>query len=127
MNRLREETKENEPKKKRNGFTAGINSLLNGEFLTHEGVTKHLPFLLFLCLLFVLNISWVYFSENTFRDLQKTRRELEELQSEYNTISSQLEKNKRQSRIALDTEDLGLKESTNPPLRIEVPEEYFEE
>lgn len=127
MNRLRENDKETESPKKRKGISAGINSLLSGEFLTREGVTNHLPFLLFLALLFVLNISWVYYSENTFRDLQKARRELEELQSEYNTVSSQLEKKKRQSRVALDTEDLGLKESTSPPLRIEVPEGYFDE
>jgi hypothetical protein len=127
MNRLRENEKETESPKKRKGFSAGVNSLLSGEFLTREGVTKHLPFMLFLALLFVLNISWVYYSENTFRDLQKARRELEELQSEYNTVSSQLEKKKRQSRVALDTEDLGLKESTSPPLRIEVPEGYFDE
>lgn len=115
MNRLKEEKKEN---KKKNYFAKALNALLNGEFLTKEGVIKHLPFLFFLTLLFVLNISWIYYSENTIRELSKTKKELEELQSEYNTVSSKLETKKRQSSVARDIENLGLKEPTEPPIKL---------
>jgi hypothetical protein len=115
MNRIKKEKKE---RKKGNIFSRAFNTLLNGEFLTKEGVIKHLPFLFFLTLLFILNISWIYYSENTIRELSKTKKELEELQSEYNTVSSKLETKKRQSSVARDIENLGLKEPTEPPIQL---------
>jgi len=124
VNKLREETKE-QPKRKK-PISGSVNTLLNGEFLTREAVVGHLPFMLWLTLLFVINISWVYYSENTVRNLSRAKKQLEELQAEYNTVSSQLERKKRQSRVALDIQDLGLRESTEPPLRIIVEEGYFE-
>jgi hypothetical protein len=127
VNKLREETstEPKEPKRKK-PISGSVNTLLNGEFLTREAVTGHLPFVLWLTFLFVLNISWVYYSENTIRNLSRAKKHLEELQAEYNTVSSQLERKKRQSRVALDIQDLGLKEPLNPPYRIVVEEGYFE-
>ena len=115
MNRVKQEKKES---KRKNYVSKTMNALLNGEFLTRDGVVKHLPFLFFLTFLFILNISWIYFSENTIRDLSRTRKELEELQSEYNTVSSKLETKKRQSSVARDISNLGLKESTEPPIQL---------
>lgn len=122
MNRIKEP--QNSKPKRKNFISRGITGLLNGEFLTRDGVVKHLPFVLFLTVLFLLNISWIYYSENTIRDLDRTRKELEELQSEYNTVSSKLETKKRQSSVARDISNLGLKESTRPPIRLEEPEDY---
>jgi len=123
MNRIKEEKKESP---RRNYVSRTLNALLNGEFLTKDGVVKHLPFLFFLTLLFILNISWIYYSENTIRDLSRTKKDLEELQSEYNTVSSKLESKKRQSSVAKDISNLGLKESTEPPIQLEAPEDYEE-
>lgn len=123
MNRIKEEKKESP---RRNYVSRTLNALLNGEFLTKDGVVKHLPFLFFLTLLFILNISWIYFSENTIRDLSRTKKELEELQSEYNTVSSKLESKKRQSSVAKDISDLGLKEPTEPPIQLDRPAGYHE-
>lgn len=122
MNRIKE-VKSEKPGRK-NILSRGITSLLNGEFLTRDGVVKHLPFVLFLALLFIINISWIYYSENSIRELDRTRKQLEELQSEYNTVSSQLETKKRQSSVARDISNLGLKESTRPPIRLEKPDGY---
>ena len=102
----------------------GFNTLMSGEFLTRDGVVKHLPFFFFLMFLFIVNITWVYYSENTIRDLSKTKKQLEELQSEYNTVSSKLETKKRQSSVARDIENLGLKESTEPPIQLQSPDQH---
>jgi len=127
MNRIRKEKTAKSQKKGKGLVSRTVNALLSGEFLTREGVIKHLPFLLFLAFLFMLNISWIYFSENTVRDLAKTKKHLQELQSEYNSVSSELVRKKRQSEVAADIEQLGLKESTRPAERLEVSPDFFDE
>lgn len=124
-NRIREEQKE---KKKKKGFVSRtVTALLNGEFLTRQGLIKFMPFILFLTALFVSYIAIGYYFESTLREHVKVENELEELTSEYNTIQSQLENKKQQSAVVKDIENLGLEEPEHPPTIIEVSPGYFEE
>lgn len=122
----KKEKKAAKPRRK-SRFAKSITNLLSGEFLTREEVTRHMSFVLFLTFMFILIISWGYWFENTERRIDKTRNELEELRSEYNTTKSMLETKKQQSQVAKDIESMGLKESTAPPEVIDVDQSYFEE
>ena len=101
--------------------------MLNGEFLTREGVIKFMPFILFVTALFITYIGIGYFFENTLREHVRTSQELDELRSEFNTIQSQLEKKKQQSTVIRDINNLGLEEPDTQPNIITVEPGYFEE
>jgi Tfp pilus assembly protein PilO len=100
--------------------------VLSGEFLVREGMIKHMPFIAFLVVLFLLNIGLVYFFENTAREKVRLQNELNELRSQYNTTLSQLEKSKQQSNVAQSIQEMGLKELRTPPEIIDVEEGFFE-
>ncbi|MFK7757775.1 MAG: FtsL-like putative cell division protein [Flavobacteriales bacterium] len=113
MNRVK--TKE-VPKqtKKKSAFRKGLNWLMNGEFLVKGGVTQ-MPFILFLTGLFLFHIWWVYFSENTIRDISEKTRELHEVKSEYNTIISNEESKTQLSNVLRSSEAIKLKKPSQSP------------
>lgn len=124
-----QETQEKvEPKpKKKNRVSKTMNALLNGEFLTREGVIAHLPFLLFLSALFVIYIAMGYSFEQTERQKVKTGRDLEEEITEFKSLKSELETQKRQSSVLKRIEEMDLIDSDTPPEFIEVNKGYLEE
>jgi hypothetical protein len=116
------------PKKKVKGRLAkSVHRVLNGEFLTRDGLINHLPFIGFCVVLFLAHISLMYFFENTQRELVKKQHELNELRSQYNTTMSILETKKQQSQVAASIEAMGLKELRTPPHIIDVEKDYFEQ
>ena len=94
--------------------------ILNGSFLTGDGITTHIPYLLFLCGLFLLYISLGYKFENIEREKMKTEFSLEEVTAEYKTIRSELESRLQQSRVESATAFLGLEQPKEPPILLEV-------
>jgi hypothetical protein len=110
---------------KQGNFARSINKILNGEFLTRDSIINHLPFIGFLTGLFLLHISLMYFFENTQREIVRTQRELNELNSDYKTTESELEMRQQQSQVALDMQQLGLEELRVPPQKIYVNEDFF--
>lgn len=113
------------PKKKK--FAKSVHKLLNGEFLAKEGLTNHIPFIAFLTGLFLLHIALMYFFENTQREIVRTQRALNELNSDYKSTESELEMRMRQSQVAVQMEALGLKELRTPPNQIYVKPGFFSE
>ncbi|MFM1930828.1 MAG: hypothetical protein RL226_131 [Bacteroidota bacterium] len=114
-----------EPRKRK--FSHLVTALLNGEFLTRDGMIKHMPYILFLVALFLLYIFMGYQFELIERRKVQTKRHLEELSAEYKTLKSELESRKQQSNVARDIASLGLIEPLSPPPVIEVDPKNFEE
>jgi hypothetical protein len=109
--------------KKKNWLTR----MLSGDFLANEGLVKHIPFIAFVVLLFILNIGLMYSFEHTKREEIRLQHELNELRSSYNTTLSDLELTRQQSNVAQEIEAMGLKELRNPPQIIDVEKGFFEE
>jgi hypothetical protein len=57
-------------------------------------------------------------AEKTIKDINRSSRELKELQYEYKTIQSELMFQSKQSELVKAVEPLGLKELSQPPLRL---------
>lgn len=87
-------------------------------FLNYHWIVKNMPFFLFLSMLAVLYIYNGHLAEKKIKDINKTGRELKELQYEFKTIKSELMFQSKQSEIVKAVEPLGLKELTQPPMRI---------
>jgi cell division protein FtsL len=87
-------------------------------FLNYQWIVKNMPFFIFLSMLAVLYIYNGHHAEKKIKDINKTARELEELQYEYKTIRSELMFQSKQSEIVKAVEPLGLKELIQPPMKI---------
>lgn len=98
-----------------NGTGKIFKDIISGKFLTSEGITSHIPYLLFVTSLFLAYISLGYKFENIERDKMRTERALEEVVSEYKTLRSELESRLQQSRVESATSVLGLQQPISPP------------
>jgi hypothetical protein len=104
------------------GADTPVQALLNGSFLTRNRVIRLLPYLLFLTFLAVIYISNVYYGERLQRETDRIQRELKEDRYEYITTKSRLMFKSKQSEVARDLDDSGVKESTVPPVKVIVKE-----
>lgn len=123
MNKRRDTSAEEAPKKEKR---PGFKSLLSGNFLNRDQVVDGLPFVLFLSLLGIFYIANGYQAEKLIREIYKTNNELKELRSEYITNKSDLMYISKQSQLARNTLELGLKELTSPPKKIVLTKDEME-
>jgi hypothetical protein len=92
-----------------------IRDIISGKFLTDDGVVTHIPYLLFLCGLFLANIALGYKFENIETQKMRAKRDLEEVSAEYKTLISDLEARLQQSRVESATKSMGLQQPMSPP------------
>ena len=88
--------------------------------ISREMLLKQLPFALFICFLIVLLIWNGHSTEKLIRSIDKVNKENKELRSEYTSIMSEMMNQSRQSSIAKRLENIGIKESKNPPQKITI-------
>ena len=84
--------------------------------LNYQWIVKNIPYFLFLSVLAVLYIYNGHYSDNTVKDINKTSKELKELQYEYKSLKSEVMFRSKQSELAKAVEPLGLKELVVPPV-----------
>ena len=96
-----------------------VRDILSGEFLTREGVTRHIPYLIFVSVLFIAYIAMGYQFERLEREKLKTKRQLEELSAEYKTLKAEFETQLQQSTVEQNIAELGLRQNVEPPFLLE--------
>jgi hypothetical protein len=84
-------------------------------WLNYQSIVKQIPFLLFLALLAVIYIYNGHYADNTIRKINRTAKEVKELQYEYKTVKSEVMFRSKQSELAKAVEPLGLKQLTASP------------
>jgi|SRR6185503_1877807 len=85
-------------------------------WLNYQSIVKQVPFFLFLAALAVLYIFNGHYADKISRDLNRTTKEVKELQYEYKTIKSEVMFRSQQSELVKAVEPLGLKELTESPV-----------
>jgi hypothetical protein len=115
MNTLKAEEK---PRAAKKGVGKSLADLLNGNFLSSDGMINLLPYIFFLTFLALLYIANGYYAENKIRDINSLGNELKELRSEYITTKSELMFKSKQSEVAKTLSPYGIKESVVPPKKI---------
>lgn len=88
------------------------------KWINHQWIVKNIYYFLFLAVLAVIYIYNGHYAENTIKDINRSARELKELQYEYKTVKGELMMRGKQSEIAKAAEPLGLKELKKPPVKI---------
>jgi hypothetical protein len=81
----------------------------------YRWIMKNIPFFLFLAALAVVYIYNGHYADNVVRDINRTNKEVKELQYEYKTLKSEVMFRSKQSELAKAVGPFGLKELTAPP------------
>jgi cell division protein FtsL len=82
-------------------------------------LVKNVPFFLFLSALAVLYIYNGHHAERSIKDINKTSRELKELQYEFKMVRSEWMFMTKQSEVKEAVAPLGLKEIVEPPVSLD--------
>lgn len=90
-------------------------------WLNYQSLVRQVPFFLFLAVLAVLYIYNGHYADKTIRNINRTAKEVKELQWEYKTVKSEVMFRSKQSELAKAVEPLGLKELTEAPVVLEAP------
>ena len=117
--RRKKDLQKREQRRQKNAIAPLIRDLLSGEFLTREGVTRHIPYLLFISGLFIAYIAMGYQFERMERAKIQNKRHLQELSAEYKTIKAQFETQLQQSRVEQSIANIGLNQPVEPPYLLE--------
>ncbi len=83
--------------------------------LSYRWIMKNIRFFLFLAALAVVYIYNGHYADRVVRDINRTNKELKELQYEYKTLRSEVMFRSKQSELAKAVEPFGLKELIRPP------------
>ncbi|GEM_PF-89198 len=100
-----------------------LRSIFSTKKLSSYLVAKNLPFAAFVAFLGLLYISNRHLAERTVRSIDRLGRDVKELSWDYKSLSAELMKLTTQTEIAKRADTLGLKERTEPPIKIEVVKE----
>ncbi|HET9055801.1 MAG TPA: FtsL-like putative cell division protein [Chitinophagaceae bacterium] len=82
----------------------------------YQWIAKNISFFLYLTLLALIYISNGHYADKMIRDINKTGRQLKELEYEYKTVKGEIMFRSKQSELAKAVEPIGLKESKEPPV-----------
>lgn len=85
-------------------------------WLNYQSLVKQVPFFLFLAALAVIYIYNGHYADKTIRNINRTAKEVKELQWEYKTVKSEVMFQSKQSELVKAVEPLGLKELTEAPV-----------
>jgi len=82
----------------------------------YQWIVKNIPFFLFISALMVLYIYNGHYYDKTIKNINRTNRELKELQYEYKSAKSEVMFRSKQSELAKAAAPMDLKELIEPPV-----------
>ncbi len=85
-------------------------------WLNYQAVVKQVPFFLFLALLAVIYIYNGHNADKTIRNINRTGKQVKELQYEYINLKSKVMGRSKQSEMVRAVEPLGLRELVGTPV-----------
>ena len=91
-----------------------------GSFFNAQWLTNNMNFFLFLSVMAILYIANGHWADKTLRSIDKTKKELRELQFEYKTVKSEVMYKSEEAQVLKAAEPLGLKISSEVPQRLQI-------
>src|SRR5688572_6978239 len=85
-------------------------------WLNYQSIVRQVPFFMFLAFLAVVYIYNGHYADKTIRNINRTAKDVKELQYEYKTVKSEVMFRSKQSELVKAVEPLGLKELTVAPV-----------
>jgi hypothetical protein len=81
---------------------------------------KYLPKIGFITLVLIFYIANAHFAERKVRQIEKMKIEVEDIRADYTTLKADLMFASKQSEVAKKVSVLGLEETHEPPIQIEI-------
>lgn len=100
------EKKINAPQKRRRGL------------MYNRWIVKSIPFYFFVGILAILYIANGHYADKTLREISRTEKSLKEMEYEFKTVKRDVIFRSKESELAKAVEPLGLRQLTEPPVRI---------
>ena len=97
-------------------------TVLGGNYLVRENLTKQFPFMVFITILLMAIITNTYVAEERSREVAQTTRRLNDLQVEYIQVKSAIMEASKQSVLSKKLKGTGIKETIEPLKRINIDE-----
>lgn len=91
------------------------------KWLNYQSVVKQIPFFLFLTLLAIIYIYNGHYADKTTRNINRTTKDVRELQHEYKTVKGEVMFRSKQSELIKAVQPLGLKELAESPTVLTQP------
>jgi hypothetical protein len=95
-----------------------MSSLNIFSFMEKEKIIKMMPFVFFITLLALIYIANSYYAEKTIREIDSTGKEIKELRSSFISVQSELMMKSKQTEVLNAVQQIGLKQSLQPPQKI---------
>lgn len=89
-----------------------------GALFNSQWITNNMFFFLFISILAIIYIANGHWADKTIRNIDKTKKELRDLQYEYKTIKAELMHKSEEAQVLKVAEPLGLKISKEIPIRL---------
>jgi hypothetical protein len=103
------------------GIFALISQAFRMDGMFEEGVpVRFMPQIVWVTVLIILYIANAHYTEKTIRRIDKLKYEVEDLRTDYTTLKASYMYESKQSEVAKKVDIIGLKESKNPPVVIEL-------
>ncbi len=91
-----------------------------------DGVpVEHLPKIVFVVVLMIIYIGNSHYADKSVRKLERLKTEVSSLRAKYTTLKANYMFAGKQSEVARKVKNLGLKESLEPPKKIEVKKSEY--
>ncbi|WP_447640418.1 MULTISPECIES: FtsL-like putative cell division protein [Chitinophagaceae] len=87
-------------------------------FISYQWIIDNIGFFLFLAVLAVVYIANGHRADKMLRDINSASSQIKDLQFEYKTLKSELMFQSRESEIMKAVAPMGLKMSSEPPMKI---------
>lgn len=100
--------------------------LLTEGVVSKETATKMIPFVIYLAGLAMVYIANRHFAEKNIRNIDKLSKEVKELSWDYKTLKADLMLKSTQTEVAKQVDTLGLKEPVEPPKKIIVSADEYQ-
>lgn len=104
-----------------------LQSVLDGSFLTRRNVVRYIPLYIYVLVLLSLSISISYRAEKKVRRTVHLKEENKELRYKYIEMKRSLNQVTKQSYLAQNLKNRGIKESTVPPFKIQITSKELDE
>ncbi|QSE99038.1 FtsL-like putative cell division protein [Fulvivirga lutea] len=85
---------------------------------------KYMPYVLFLAGVALFYIGNSHFAEKNVRKIDALEKEVEDLRADYTTLKSDYMFASKQSEVAKNVAELGIKESLQPPEKVVLKDEH---
>ena len=87
-------------------------------WMYNRWIVKSIPFYFFIAAIALIYIANGHYADKTMREINKTEKNLKEMEYEFKTAKQEVIFRSKESELARAVELLGLKPLTVPPLRI---------